>query len=428
MSLSTISTGTALPVALTVHDVIDRDLVTAVYQPLLHLPSGEVIGYETLARGPAGTALESPLALLDAAREAGRIADLDWACRAAGIRGAMDARLDPTSTLFVNVEPEAAATPCPEHLAPVFELADEVRVRIVVEMTERALAADPAQLLDVVVRIRRSDRGIALDDVGADPASLALLPFVRPDVVKLDMRLVQQRTDADVAAIANAVRAYAEATGAAVLAEGIETREQEAVARTLGATYGQGWLYGRPGPLPAYPCGTRFPLPLAVSGAAAPTLRMSGTPFEVVAASRRVHRSTKSLLLPMSRHLEQHALRHGEAMVVLACFQDARHFTPASAQRFTALARGTAFTAAIGAGLGGEPAPGVRGAALSPGDPLVGEWNVLVVGPHFAGALVARDCGDTGADSDRRFDYVITHDRELVLLAARSLFGWVLPG
>jgi len=73
------------------------------------------------------------------------------------------------------------------------------------------------------------------------------------------------------------------------------------------------------------------------------------------------------------------------------------------------------------------PAPGVRGASLRPDDPLCGEWDVIMIGPHFAGALVARDCGDDGPDADRRFDFVITHDRDLVLRAAQPLLDRLVP-
>jgi hypothetical protein len=57
--------------------------------------------------------------------------------------------------------------------------------------------------------------------------------------------------------------------------------------------------------------------------------------------------------------------------------------------------------------------------------------GVAVVGPHFSAALVARDLdaapGSAGADPDRTFDYVLTHDRPLVLEVARSLLVRTLP-
>jgi DICT domain-containing protein len=74
-----------------------------------------------------------------------------------------------------------------------------------------------------------------------------------------------------------------------------------------------------------------------------------------------------------------------------------------------------------------NPVPGVRGATLHAGDRLRGEWTVAVVGTHFAGALVSRDLGDSGPDMQRRFDFTITHDRELVLTAARALLRRITP-
>ena len=76
----------------------------------------------------------------------------------------------------------------------------------------RALAARPAELLQTVQRIREIGWGLALDDVGADSMSLSFMPLLRPDVVKLDLRLVQERPGPEIAEIMNAVNAHAERT------------------------------------------------------------------------------------------------------------------------------------------------------------------------------------------------------------------------
>ena len=65
----------------------------------------------------------------------------------------------------------------------------------------------------------------------------------------------------------------------------------------------------------------------------------------------------------------------------------------------------------------------MRGAALSVQDPLASEWTVVVLGAHTCAALMARDLGDTGADGDRQFEFVVTYDRTLVTAAAHSLIG-----
>lgn len=72
-------------------------------------------------------------------------------------------------------------------------------------------------------------------------------------------------------------------------------------------------------------------------------------------------------------------------------------------------------------------APGVRGARLAPSDVLAGEWSVVVIGPHFAAALVAQDMGDGGPELERRFRFALTYDRDLVGSAAGPLLERVLP-
>ncbi|MCO8269868.1 EAL domain-containing protein [Actinoplanes sp. TRM 88003] len=403
-----------------IHEVLDERAVTTLFQPLVEISTGRVLGYEALSRGPAGSAWERPDELFAAARAAGRGSELDWVCRARAYESALAAGFDPRLTLFVNMEPAAAGAPCPADLLPVIERAGR-RLRVVTEVTERALAADPSGLLLAVAAARAAGWGVALDDVGADPMSLALMPFVHPDVVKLDMGLLRAPGDPHTARVVAAVAAYAEASGAIVLAEGIESEEHLAVARTMGATVGQGWHFGRPVPLSAGP----------VAGATLPFIPPPSTgdrtPYAIVGARRPVTRATKAQLMPMSRHLEALAGDGGEPSVLLACFQDARHFTPATARRFGRLAAGSPLVAALGAGLTDEPAPGVRGACLSAGDTLGGEWNVIVVGPHRAAALVARDLGDTGPENERRFDFALTHNRALVIEAARSLLGRLAP-
>jgi DICT domain-containing protein len=64
---------------------------------------------------------------------------------------------------------------------------------------------------------------------------------------------------------------------------------------------------------------------------------------------------------------------------------------------------------------------GVRGQDLAPDDPLCNEWTVVIITPHFAGALIANDVHDVCPDVERRFDYVVTFDRDTVLAAAASL-------
>ncbi len=403
--------------ATTIHDVLRSGGVRSVFQAIVDLGTGEVAAYEALARGPVGP-LQAPGALFTAARGAGLLAELDRACRSAAFRGASDLGLLAPLTVFVNVEPEVLdGAPLSELLA----IADAAPgdLRVVVEITERALAARPAELLQTVERVRDLGWGIALDDVGAEPASLAFMSLLSPDVVKLDMSLVQGRPSPRVAEVMAAVHAYAERTGALVLAEGIETEQHLATARALGATLAQGWYFGRAEEHPAPPASVRplrLPSAVACGGASAPT-----SPFDCLPAGTVLRTAPKRLLVEVSKQLEREGRRLGETCVVASTFQYSQHFTPATALRYRDLVDRVGFVCAIGEGLPLEPVPGLRGGSLDQGDPLLGEWDVVVLSPHVATALLARDLGDVGPEMDRTFEYALTHDRETVAAAGRQL-------
>jgi len=346
---------------------------------------------------------------------------LDWCCRIGAVLGALEGGLRRPLSVFVNVEPSVAAAAQPPEARRALAAIDG-RFGVVVEFTERALTEGPGAVIAKARELRARGWGIALDDVGADPHSLALMPFIEPDVIKLDLSLVRGRPSAHTAAVVSAVGAEAERSGAIVLAEGIETEAQLEIARALGADYGQGWLFGRPEPLPAV-LPEQAPELRVRRAAGAPEI--IATPFEVVTAERPTRRGPKSLLLAISRTLEAQAEAQNESTVILSTFQDDRHLTYATRLRYERLARSAAFVGALGQGLSTEPAPGVRGAGLLAGETLRGEWDVTVVGTHFAAAFVACDVGDDGPDMERRFDFVLTYDRDLAVAAARSLMSRV---
>lgn len=394
-----------------------------VYQPLVRLDTFEPVGFEALARGPVGTDLANPAELFGAARAEQRLADLDSACMAAAYTGATDAGLTAPWTLFVNVEPEVADLV----VLPVEVSADAgvEPVRIVVELTERALAADPAAVLRLVDRIRARGWGIALDDVGANTDSLALLPLVQPDVIKLDLSLIQGKPTARIARVFNAVSAEAERTGGIVLAEGIETEEHLRAALALGAQLGQGWYFGRPGPLPTeLPAAPALPVHIRHRPVVDPT---SLTSFELAALERPVRTSTKDLLIEVCKHLERQAADVGEACILLAAFQSVDRFTEHTKKRYRQLVDGAAYIGVLGVDVPDHIVPGVRGVSLDPDDPLAQEWDVVVVGPHFAGVLVARDTADGRDGAEHVLEYVLSYDRDLAVSIATGLMARMQP-
>lgn len=391
--------------------------VGAVFQSVVDLATGRVVGCEALMRGRGRQAQQSPLALLDQARATGRLVELDLAAVAAAAQGW--AAHGGRGTVFVNVEPATLGTArraLVEALGPLTDTAT-----VVVEITERALAVDPAGVLAGAEALRRAGCAIALDDVGAQKESLAFIPILQPEVVKLDLQLLREASRPATVTIAGAIRAYAEATGAQVIAEGIEEAADLVKARVLGATWGQGWFWGRPTEVPARSDeGAVVPRPVG------PTLHAS--PFAMVAEARAVQRAPKHLLLPVTRTLEQTAESSVVPPVLLASFQHRRNLTPISLARYAALAGRLPFVAVLGEGIPADAAPGVRGAHLDPADPLAREWTVSVLGAHESVALVAREHdGEAPTDMDREFDFVVTHDRALVTAVHHAMIGRLTP-
>ena len=397
--------------------LVDRRQVSVIFQPVVDLASSHVIGFEALARGPDDSPFAMPTAMFEYAYRARRASELDWICRAAAFRAALNAALPPDFTLFVNAEPAALRAECPPDLLETIRTGIS-ELNIVIELTERYLADDPAAVLDAVASARAEGLGVAIDDVGAEPASLAMMPLVHPDIIKLDLSLIQGSPDIAVARTINGVLAEVERTGAIVLAEGVETPEHTDMALAMGATLGQGWRYGRPRPLADHWPRKRSPaLPLLRPE---PTSR--ATPYQVVTEERPARNATKQLLMSLSRHLEYRAADPSEPGVLVACFQEARHFDCPTQRRYAIVAESAVMVAALGRDMPTEPAPRVRGTPLDPEDPLADEWVVIVVAAHFGAALVARHLPpDIAEPQVAAYEFAITYDRGLVIAAAQAL-------
>lgn len=262
---------------------------------------------------------------------------------------------------------------------------------------------------------------MALDDVGAHPASLALLDVVCPDIIKLDLALVQSQPDHEKARTIAAVLAHHERTGAVILAEGIETNDHLEQALALGATLGQGFMFGRPGPAERHPTLRQWSSPPVPQSLQWNNL----SPFELVSDRAPLRTARKQTLVELSRHMEREALHAADPPVLLTALQSAKYFSGYTQRSYVDFAASSPLVAIFGEHLPDDLGDRIRGIALDPADPLCQEWTVLTLGPHTAAALIAREHDAYGRrnhdEHDRRFDFLITYDRPLVAAAARNL-------
>ena len=219
----------------------------AVFQPIFDLTTGAVRGYEGLVRPMPDSGFSDAGSMFEAAESTGRTAELDIACLNTVMETA--ARLRLPGSLAINLSPrtrEMDEFTVHTLLRMIVRHGLDPRY-IVLELTEREAVEDIARLRQAVESCRVAGIRLAADDVGAGNAGLRLLSQLRFDIVKIDLSLVQggalQATSLDVL---KTLRDLADRWGAIVVAEGIETRAQLDVVRSLGIAAGQGYLLGRP--------------------------------------------------------------------------------------------------------------------------------------------------------------------------------------
>jgi EAL domain-containing protein (putative c-di-GMP-specific phosphodiesterase class I) len=223
--------------------------VASVYQPIARIRDREVLGYEALARfDDARTAgVEGVFA---AAQRAGREGDLDWMCRRAAFEGAQS--LAAGTPLFVNIEVRTLLDPMHpvDQTLLLLEYTKRSSRDVVLELTERDVISDLSRLVTVLAQYRAEGFRFAIDDLGEGHSTLELLAQARPEYIKLASRLTAATGHHGVEAVVSGVVAFAERTGATVIAECIESAAQADFLVGVGVEVGQGWWLGPPGALP----------------------------------------------------------------------------------------------------------------------------------------------------------------------------------
>ncbi len=230
-----------------VAETVTNKLIRPVFQPIVDLRNGKVIGYEGLVRPLPASGFPDPSAMFIAAERAGRTVELDYACIEAVAVGAAD--LPREAMITINVSPRTLELPdfSPPLLVRTLHRAGLEPDRVVIEITERESIEEMERLKRNVAACRAAGFRVAADDVGAGNAGLRLLSQIQFDIVKIDLSLVQDGALFETSlAVVGSLQELARRWGAWVIAEGIETPEQLRVVRQLEITAGQGYLLGRP--------------------------------------------------------------------------------------------------------------------------------------------------------------------------------------
>jgi EAL domain-containing protein (putative c-di-GMP-specific phosphodiesterase class I) len=237
---------------------------SVVFQPIVDLQSGEVHEWECLFRPDMPRLPGSIAQLVEMAIATNRAVELDEFIvarildRIAQIDEARPAPADRRRRYAINFTPASLLSPNFSSAAFAEAVAAHglVRRQITLECTEQMNVPDLSGLAKHVKEMRKLGFGFAVDDAGAGYASFTLIAALRPSIIKIDREIIRgigdKRGDAK-QALVEAFVSFGRRIGAELVAEGIETRRELIMLRSLGVTYGQGYLLGKPSPEPAAP-------------------------------------------------------------------------------------------------------------------------------------------------------------------------------
>lgn len=229
--------------AIRIRDVLDRGALDVVFQPIVDLTSGEVVGMEALSRFSVEP-LRSPDKWFAEAAEVGLGMELELMAIDRALE--LIRRMPNGAFLSVNASPQLIAS-------GVLMKTGVVRYgsQVVVEVTEHARIDDYAPLNQSLAQLRSRGIRFAVDDAGAGFASLQHILKLQPDLIKLDITITRG-IDADPIrrALTASLVMFGDEVGARLVAEGIETEAEQTTLCSLGVHLGQGYRLGRPASLP----------------------------------------------------------------------------------------------------------------------------------------------------------------------------------
>ena len=235
------------------HNALRRDELRVLYQPQIDLRTGQIVGVEALVRWEHPTlGLLTPADFVPLAEESDLVVEVDtWVMRHACAQ-AVQWDLDglPPLRMAANLSGRNFSDDrIVGRVAMVLQDSGLAPDRLELEITESLALRESEGALDIVRRVRDLGPRFAIDDFGTGYSALAQMQRFPVDRLKIDRTFVNQITSAQgVAPLVSAFIGIARALRLEVVAEGVETLEQQTFLRTHGCKEAQGFLYSRPVP------------------------------------------------------------------------------------------------------------------------------------------------------------------------------------
>lgn len=231
----------------TVNFIQNGELVSHL-QPIIHMDSKEVYGYESLLRASNPLEFISPGKLFQVASQTGLHSLLDQRAREEAIK-AREGKIGPGLKSFINFLPSTIYNPdfCLRHTFKIVEKYNIDPADLVFEVVETERILDVEHLKKVLNQYKKEGMKVALDDVGSGFSSVDMLELLQPDYVKIDRSYISFcDQDDEKKKFLKETNERAQSLGILTLAEGIERVEEFELCQTLGFDFAQGYLVGKP--------------------------------------------------------------------------------------------------------------------------------------------------------------------------------------
>ncbi len=230
--------------------IIREKKIRTVFQPIISLRDGSVLGHEALSRMTCETVIKSIEMLFSSAGEFDRLWDLELLCRITALEAAYKFMIPPYSKkLFLNVNPNIIRDQSfREGFTRSFLEQYEISPgNVIFEITERDVISDMTGFRATIDHYKNQDYKIAIDDAGAGYSGLNLITDINPNYIKLDMKLIRNvNIDSLKYALVRGMVEFSKVSNVLLIAEGIETYEELSTLVNLGVQYGQGYFIQKP--------------------------------------------------------------------------------------------------------------------------------------------------------------------------------------
>lgn len=230
-------------------EIVENELIYPVYQPIVSLRDGEVMGYEALSRISMENCLINTEEFFHMAQRMDSLWRVEALCRRKSLQNALDKKAG--IKLFLNVDPDVIKDPqFKEGVTCQFLRRYKLMPEdIVFEITERNSIQDEEAFRGVIRHYQNQTFQIAIDDFGNGYAGMNRICALEPEYIKIDMEIVRGIDKDNLKkSLVESMIQFCKKNDIYLIAEGIETREEMLALIKLGVPYGQGYFLLRPQP------------------------------------------------------------------------------------------------------------------------------------------------------------------------------------